>query len=270
MRTLLICHDDANLDRDGLSRWLASFSTLAGVLVVREPPSRLRKRVGREIRRVGFWRFLDVVAFRAYYQLAWASDDRRTHERELEWLRACYPEYPGAPELIVDSPNSVEAEAFVRRCHPDLALARCKTLLKERVFSIAPLGTYALHPGICPEYRNAHGCFWAVALGDYGNVGTTLLRIDAGVDTGPVFGHFRVEADPGESHVTLQHRAVLDHLDAIRETLMAIEGRTAAPIETGGRPSATWGQPWLTALVKRRLRERQRTGGRLRSEGSRP
>ena len=38
---------------------------------------------------------------------------------------------------------------------PDLVIARCKTLLASRVFSIPPLGTYVMHPGICPEYRNA-------------------------------------------------------------------------------------------------------------------
>jgi hypothetical protein len=269
MRTLLICHDDAGLDRDGLARWLASFSTLGGILVVREPPRRLRQRAAREIRRVGGWRFLDVLAFRLYYALFRARADRRMQQRQLEWLRACFPESGTAPQLITDSPNTAEAEAFIRECQPTLMLARCKTLLRERVFSIPALGTYALHPGICPEYRNAHGCFWAAALGDRENIGTTLLRIDAGVDTGPVFGHFRVEPEPGESHVILQHRALLDHLDAIRDTLLSIESGRAAPIETGGRRSATWGQPWLTALIRMNFRERQRAGGRLHSEGSR-
>ena len=84
-----------------------------------------------------------------------------------------------------------------------------------------------MHPGICPEYRNAHGCFWAMATGDRGNVGMTLLRIDRGVDTGPVFGYFRVDAEPGESHVVTQHRASLEHLDAIRDKLLEIEAGTA-------------------------------------------
>jgi hypothetical protein len=269
MRTLLVCHEDAALDRDGLARWLASFTTLTGILVVHEPRSRLRRRVAREIRRVGAWRFLDVLAFRAYYLLLQASGDRLIEQRELEWLRACFPEPSGAPELTAESPNSEDAETFIRQCQPDLVLARCKTLLRERIFSIPRLGTYALHPGICPEYRNAHGCFWAMARGDYDNVGTTLLRIDAGVDTGPVFGYFRVAADPRESHIAVQHRAVLDHLDGIRDTLRSIEAGRGVPIATGGRRSAAWGQPWLTALIRMRSRERCDGGGRLYSEGSR-
>jgi hypothetical protein len=269
MRTLLICHEDAVLDRDGLARWLGSFSTFAGTLVVREPGGRLRRRIAREIHRVGFWRFLDVLAFRLYHRLRHAPADRQWEAREIERLRSWFPDRPNAPELVVSSPNSADAEAFIRSCRPDLVIARCKTLLHERVFSIPALGTYVMHPGICPEYRNAHGCFWAMASDDRGNVGMTLLRIDRGVDTGPVYGYFRVDADLRDSHVVTQHRVVLDHLGGIRETLEDIERGHAVPIDTAGRHSAAWGQPWLTALVRMRARGRSPEISDLKSETGR-
>src|SRR3954467_2626417 len=237
MRTLLICHDQAPLDREGLARWLGSFSTLAGVVVVREPGGRLKKRIKRELSRVGMLRFLDVLAFRLYYALAHAAGDRVWEQRELARMRTWYPDSPETPEIVVSSPNSPEAEAFIREHQPDFMLARCKTLLKEQIFTIPKLGTYVMHPGICPEYRNAHGCFWARANGDHENVGMTLLRIDKGVDTGPVFGYFRVAADVHESHVVTQHRVVTEHLDAIRDKLLEIAAATAVPVETKGRPS---------------------------------
>jgi methionyl-tRNA formyltransferase len=256
MRTLIICHEDAALDREGLVRWLGSFSTVAGAVVIREPGGRLRKRITREIKRVGAWRFLDVLAFRAYHRLACAARDRRWESNQLARLRTTYPDRPAASEIVVASPNSAEAQAFIAAQAPDLVIARCKTLLNERIFSIPRLGTYVMHPGICPEYRNAHGCFWAMASGDHANVGMTMLRIDKGVDTGPVFGYFRVDADVAESHVVTQHRVVLDHLDAIRDKLLEIEAGAAVPVETTGRHSATWGQPWLTAYMKMRARQR--------------
>jgi hypothetical protein len=256
MRTLLICHTDAPLDREGLVRWLGSFSTYTGTVVIREPASRKRRRIRREIERVGLWRFLDVLAFRVHYRLARAHTDQAWERRALERLRASFPERPQAPDIDVDSPNSGRAERFIRDCRPDLVIARCKTLIKEQVFSIPRLGTFVMHPGICPEYRNAHGCFWARATGDDGNIGMTVLRIDRGVDTGPVFGYFRIVPDPRESHVITQHRVVLDRLDAIRDLLTRIEDGTATPLETGGRRSAAWGQPWLTAHLKMRLRSR--------------
>jgi len=255
MRTLLICHEDAALDREGLARWLGSFSTFTGAVVIREPGGRLRKRISREVKRVGLWRFLDVLAFRAYHRFAHAADDRRWEARELARLRSVYPRDPNAPEVIVSSPNAAEAQQFIASQQPDLVIARCKTLLAERIFSIPRLGTFVMHPGICPEYRNAHGCFWAMATGDQANVGMTLLRIDKGVDTGPVFGYFRVDADPADSHVLTQHRAVHDHLDAIRDRLLEIEAGTARPIDTTGRKSAAWGQPWLSAYMRMRTRK---------------
>jgi hypothetical protein len=269
MRTLLICHEGADLDREGLARWLRSFSDYAGTLVIRESRRRLRTRVAREIARVGTWRFLDVLAFRAYYALTQAAGDRLWERHELERLRAGFPSRADAPEAVVASPNEARAEAFIREQAPDLVVARCKHLIAERVFTIPRLGTFVMHPGICPEYRNAHGCFWAMASGDTGNIGVTLLRIDKGVDTGPVFGYFRVEAAPGESHIVTQHRGVLDNLDAIRNTLLGIAAGTATPIDTTGRKSAAWGQPWLSALIKSRVRAKHESSkSEARSETS--
>jgi hypothetical protein len=254
MRTLLICHDTAPLDRDGLARWLGSFSTVVGTVVIREPGRRLRQRIRREIVRVGPLRFLDVVAFRLYYALARRRADRRWEQRALARLRRSFPDRPAAPDVIVSSPNTADAAGFIREARPDVVVARCKTLLKEEIFTIPRLGTYVLHPGICPEYRSAHGCFWARAFADDRNVGATLLRVDRGVDSGPVYGYYRVDVQPLESHVVTEHRVVLEHLDAIRDRLLEIAAGTAKPIDTSGRASATWGQPWLTAYLKMRAR----------------
>jgi hypothetical protein len=263
-RAVLICHEDATLDREGLARWLASFTTLAGVLVIREPRTRKRQRIRRELARVGPLRFCDVLAFRAYYSLALARRDRAWERRALDQLSIRFPP-ARAPECIVPSPNSETAARFIAECRPDLMIARCKTLLKEQIFSLPRLGTYVMHPGICPEYRNAHGCFWALANGDAGNVGMTLLKIDRGVDTGPTYGYFRVEANPAaESHVVMQHRVVFDHLDAIRDRVVDIVDGRAQPLTVEGRSSATWGQPWLTTYLKIRRRARHVAIGAVR------
>src|SRR5688500_2744733 len=81
-RPLLICHEGAELDRVGLARWLASFSDLRGVVVLREPGARLRKRVRREVARVGYARFLDVLSFRLHYRLFNAARDREWEREE--------------------------------------------------------------------------------------------------------------------------------------------------------------------------------------------
>jgi methionyl-tRNA formyltransferase len=260
MRTVLICHHPDALHREGVARWLASFSTLAGVVTLHEGPAALWRRVRRELRRVGLIRFLDVIAFRVYYRLFLARRDRAWEDRALRDLAARYRSVPtDTPVVHERSPNSASAERFIRECRPDIVVALCKNILAERIFRIACAGTLVMHPGICPEYRNAHGCFWALASDDPANVGMTLLRVDAGVDTGPVFGYFTYPFDEvGESHVVIQRRVMLDNLDALRDRLREIVAGDARPIDTAGRPSATWGQPRLTSYVHWKRHARQR------------
>ena len=119
MKTLLICHHGATLDHEGMLRWLASFSEVAGVVVLRERAGRTRQRVKSQIKRAGLTRFLDVLAFRVYYRLLLASEDRRWEEARMSELRAEFPRLPDAPVLETHSPNSPEAEEFIRRAAPD-------------------------------------------------------------------------------------------------------------------------------------------------------
>lgn len=263
MKTVLICHDGSRLTQLGMSRWLATFSDLAGIIVLCETDDRIRKRHQREIRRVGRLRFLDVMAFRAYYHLFLAGRDRHREDAQLAELLDRYPPVPAdTPTLITHSPNSKEAETFLRELAPDIIIARCKTLLAKRIFTIARTGTFVMHPGICPEYRNAHGCFWALANDDLTNVGMTLLKIDEGVDTGPIYGFFSYPYDEHhESHVVIQNRVVFDNLPALADKLVEIHDRRAIPIDVSGRRSAEWGQPWLTAYWRWRLHARRRRRG---------
>jgi hypothetical protein len=266
MRTLLICHHDAPLHSEGVAGWLASWSELTGILVIREPVRVLRRRLVREWRRVGAVRLLDVLAFRAYYRLVHARSDASWLEAWRLELVSRYP-VPGAvPQLETATPNSAAAEAFIREAQPTLVIALCKSILAPRIFSIPDHGTWVCHPGICPEYRNAHGCFWALASDDIEHVGLSLLRIDRGVDTGPIFGHFPVTYDEvNESHVRIQHRALLDNLDAIRERLLDVVAGHREPVDVRGRSSREWGQPWLTAWARWKRHARGRADARHRA-----
>jgi folate-dependent phosphoribosylglycinamide formyltransferase PurN len=252
VRSVLICHHDEPLNRFALARWLASFTELAAIVVIHEPQARFMRRIRREIRRVGLLRFADVLAFRLYYKLALAASDGAWEAAILRDLLERYPDIPARCRVLeTASPNSAEVLSLLRELQPDVVLARCKNILKKEVFSVASAGTFVMHPGVCPEYRNAHGCFWALAQRDLDKVGMTLLRVDPGVDTGPVFGYFGCRFDESaESHVVIQSRVVFDNLDALRAKFEEILSGRAQTIDTSGRPSRAWGQPWLTSYLR--------------------
>lgn len=252
----MIHHEDARLDHEVIAPWLASFSDLVGI--VRLPASvPARRRIRRELQRVGLTRFADVLAFRLYYKLLLARRDRRWEDEVIRALGERFGPPLEVPVHATASPNTAETERFLIRMVPDLVIVRCRMLLAESVFSIPRHGTFVLHPGMTPEYRNSHGGFWALARRDVDKVATTLLRIDAGVDTGPVFGYYTYPFDERrESHVVIQKRTLLENLDAIRDKLLEIHAGTATTIDTSGRESRAWGQPWLTQYLawKRRAR----------------
>ena len=267
---VLICHEQDRLDTEGLASWLASTLRLAGLIIIRDPPSRLWRAARREIRRVGVLRLLDVIAFRAYARLRLAGRDASWKTQAVRRLRERYPaDLSGVPRIVVSSPNGEDARAFLAGLQPDVALARCKVILKREVYELPRVGTFVMHPGICPEYRNAHGCFWALVNRDLDRVGMTLLRVDAGIDTGPIFLHGRCDVDEvHESHVIVQYRAVIENLDAIGQVLLSLcRGEHMPPRNVEGRASATWGQPRLTDYLRWKRAARRSAAPGLRTWG---
>ena len=264
MRTVLICQEDAPLARIGMARWLGSCSEFVGMIVLKETGGRRWQRIRREASRIGWLRMLDVFAFRLYQRAFLAASDAAFCKRKLEELKAKYPPHrDDLPTHTATSPNSTDCVEFLKSVQPDVIIASCKHILKPRVFEVARTGAFALHPGICPEYRNAHGCFWALANDDVQNVGTTLLKIDAGIDTGPVFGYFRGPYDEvRETHLMIQRRMTLDHLDQIAGKLNEVHAGSANRIETTGRHSAEWGQPWLSKYLHWKRQAKKRSAGR--------
>jgi hypothetical protein len=257
VRAALICSESSPFNRRVMPARLASFADLVGIVVIRDRPRSLWRRVRSEWRRSRL-RLLDVLAFRLVYRLRWAKKDRRwIADRVAAELRAsAFPDDVAVHETF--DPNTPETRRFLESLALDFAVAACKTLLRPEIFNVPAHGTFVVHPGICPEYRNAHGCFWALSRRDLDRVGATLLRIDEGVDTGPVFGYYRPAYDElRESHVVIQLRSVYDHFDRIAADLGRVCRGEASPVDVSGRPSAAWGQPRLTDYLRWRRAARR-------------
>jgi len=257
MKTILICHDGARLTREGFARWLGSFTDLVGIVEIHEDGARAKQRIRAEIKRVGLLRFVfDVMPYRVYNRLFDAAADSAWEQHKIDELRRLYPDIPASTEILMTvSPNSGATRDFLLRLAPDMVVARCKTLIKKEIFSIPSDGTLVLHPGICPEYRNAHGCFWALANNEPDKVGMTLLKIDAGVDTGPVYGYYSYPFDVRrETPAVIHNRVVYDNLEALKDKLLEVHTGKAEAVDTSGRVSGVWGQPWLSRYLQLKRR----------------
>lgn len=260
-RTVFLFHADDTIDLRGLTFWLATSMNLVGMILVKEDSSRRSRVLRNEYKRSGVLGLLDALAFRAYYPFSLAKKDADWINEEAARLKERYPgRHDGVPQIVVTNPNSDEARRFLMDLKPDVMVARCKFILKPAIYDVPKHGTFVLHPGICPEYRNSHGCFWAMAERDLERVGMTLLKVDRGVDTGPVYLQAGCEFDEvRESHVIIQYRVITENLDRIADTLKRVCAGQIAPIPTAGRKAGVWGQPRFTAYWRwKRQAQRKR------------
>lgn len=254
MKTVLVCNDKDEFNAKLIARWLGSFTNLAGIIKVTRSRGRIFRGMRNELKRSGIIGLCDASAFRIQYSVFRSRRDRACGTAEIKQLCALYPEQNNdIITLRTESPNSLEARRFIKMMSPDFMLARCNNILKEATFSLPRLGTFVIHPGICPEYRNIHTAFWAIVRGDVDKLGVTLLQVDEGVDTGPIYAHYKCDWKLGESHFSYQNRAIVENLDGIASKLTEICRGEAIPVDVSNRESASWGHPRLSIYWRWKL-----------------
>lgn len=254
-QTVFLRHQGSRFDREVIGRWLAATTDLVGEIIIEPEWTRQVNTLKHEVRRSGGTGLIDAMAYRLYYRAVLAGKEAPKIDALISEARAEYPDY-SVPKYTVGDPNDEETKAVLHDLSPELMLARCKVLLAESVYAIPDHGTFVLHPGICPEYRNQHGCFWALANGDGDKVGFSLIRIDDGIDTGEIFAQGGTTFDPvNDEHAYIQLKVVADNLPSLGPILRGIANNQADPLPTDDRPDAIWGMPKLSAWLtwKRRV-----------------
>src|SRR5262249_4995382 len=122
-----------------------------------------------------------------------------------------------------------EFAAWVRDADADVALVIAYgRILPPAVLEAPRRGCLNLHASILPKYRGAAPITWAIVRGE-AETGISLLAMDEGMDTGPVFSIHRLpigaETTAGELTVALGRLAAeVVHADLAR----AVAGELAA------------------------------------------
>jgi methionyl-tRNA formyltransferase len=156
----------------------------------------------------------------------------------------------GIPTLTPSSLRQADALADLRALGADLVvLADYGRLIPAAVLGMPRHGALNLHPSLLPRHRGASPVPAAILAGDVWT-GVTLIRMDEGLDTGPVLAQQEVSLEGTETAPQLEERLAILAAELLVETLPAwLAGRLAA------RPQAEEG-----ATLTRPLR---RPDGRL-------
>ncbi len=234
---------------------IASRYPFEGFIVVKRTRAWWGKYLLSRYRRLGIVKVMDELLLRCYWLLSRRrSDDSSLRALLEDALKAIPPGYKRPPVHHVREINSPEAEALLGELRPDVCVLTCNVILKERIFTIPPLGMLVFHPGVTPEYRGPHSAFWATLNNEFWGIGWSLLRIDKGLDTGPVLAQRSCKsASPLEdTHIIMQHKSHLEGVEYVVDTLKRLEAGEQPRVDTANRGSVNYTHPGLSDYIRLR------------------
>jgi folate-dependent phosphoribosylglycinamide formyltransferase PurN len=263
MKALFLLHDEwyqfvkADL--------LASQYPLAGFVVIERKRAWAGEYLWKRARRIGFLKVADEALLRLYWTLFRGREDERRLRALMKEARKSIPaSYVRPPVHRVHDINCTEAQEKLRELGPDVCVVMANPLMSAKTFTIPRLGMLVFHPGVVPEYRGTHSVFWAILNHDLRRIGWSLLKMDKGIDTGPVLAQGSIQgARPlDESYVIIQHRSHLEGIPHVAEVLRKLERGEQPETPMANRKSTNYTHPGLSDYLKlrRALRKLKRDG----------
>lgn len=132
--------------------------------------------------------------------------------------------------LAVLQPHTLrdaDAQARIAALAPDLmVVAAYGLILPQAVLDIPRLGAINIHASLLPRWRGAAPIQRAILAGD-GETGISIMRMEAGLDTGPVLLSAPIPIEPHDTAGTVHDelaalggRLIVEAVDRLREGLL--------------------------------------------------
>ena len=142
--------------------------------------------------------------------------------RDLQLAPSPVKVVAGRLNLPVLQPVKARDEDFIgqlRELRPDLmVVVAYGQILPQRLLDVPPHGCLNVHTSLLPKYRGAAPIQWAIADGEP-ETGVTIMKMDAGLDTGPMLALRRTPILATDDSQTLHDRLAQLGADLLVETI---------------------------------------------------
>jgi methionyl-tRNA formyltransferase len=129
----------------------------------------------------------------------------------------------GLPILQPERPVGDLFAASLRHLKPDLGVVVAYGhILRPEILAVPPLGMINVHASLLPRYRGAAPIPWAILNGEE-ITGVSIMRMEAGLDSGPVLQRATCSIAPNETGGSLSDRLA----DLGAKTLLEVMARLA-------------------------------------------
>ncbi len=151
----------------------------------------------------------------------------------------------GRPVL---QPARARDDVFIgelRELKPDLiVVVAYGQILPQSILDLPPFGCLNVHTSLLPKYRGAAPIQWAIADGEP-ETGVTIMKMDAGLDTGPVLSVRRTPILPEDDSSRLHDRLALLGAELLAATIPDYVAGRLSP-----RPQPVAGSTYAAKIKK--------------------
>jgi methionyl-tRNA formyltransferase len=129
----------------------------------------------------------------------------------------------GIPVLQPERARGEEFLGQIRALEPDISVVVAYgQILRPEVLELPPRGSINIHGSLLPELRGAAPVHWAVIRG-FATTGVTIMRMEAGLDSGPILLQVPVPIRPDETMGDVATRLSEVGAEALIEALAMME-----------------------------------------------
>ncbi len=150
--------------------------------------------------------------------------------------------------LPVLQPLKARDENFInelRGLKPDLmVVVAYGQILPQSILDLPLYGCLNVHTSLLPKYRGAAPIQWAIADGEP-ETGVTIMKMDAGLDTGPILSMRRTQILPTDDSQVLHDRLALLGAELLTETIPDYVAAKILP-----QPQPAIGSTYATKIKK--------------------
>lgn len=134
--------------------------------------------------------------------------------------------------IPVLQPKRARDEAFItqiRELAPDLSVVVAYgQILPQALLDVPKYGSLNVHTSLLPKHRGAAPIQWAILSGD-SETGVTIMKMDAGLDTGPILTERRTPISETDTSQILHDRLAEMGAELLVETIPAWVGGGITP-----------------------------------------
>jgi phosphoribosylglycinamide formyltransferase 1 len=226
------------------------FGPMRALIEPRMPKSAMFRT---RVRKLGFLPVLSQIAFVTLIR----PFLRRAGERRIRDIcqRAGLETTAPLTDAIqaIDSANSAVCRALLKELSPKVVVVNGTRILKPATLAAVDAVFLNTHQGITPDYRGAHGAYWALHENDPAGCGVTVHIVDPGIDTGNIVAQSLIAPEAADSFVTYPYLQTEAALPLLIKAIEAALGDALTSRTMNGR-GAVWYHPGFLQYLTGRFR----------------